>query len=183
MSTLEGLELKSIWNDVRRAFFPRWDRQRRWKVRAIAGDPGCGECLTGERLIEITPPEDVLGLELLLIHEICHAQARARGHGREWQARMRRAAERAGELGRADLAAALRTEVRCYRTSPVIKASHIYDRIQALAFEPHCPTLDHAMKAVAREYGISPNKLFAKYPKCRTVFERSRHGMSLIGTD
>jgi hypothetical protein len=121
-------ELRAAYADVRRDFFPRWDRQRLWRFR-VGGAPGrCqSQCDTKLRLIRINvlhPEPDER--DLLLIHEICHALACV-AHWRPWFRRMRKAADRAEAFGRAHLADMIRQHVREYEETPVQTAAEIYD--------------------------------------------------------
>ncbi len=70
-----GEPVTHLFADVRRNYFPRWDRAGRWAVRASAppGRPTIrGYCDLDTRTIWIAHPD-----ELTMIHEVVHAVAGA----------------------------------------------------------------------------------------------------------
>ena len=86
-------DLITEWNDVRATFFPRWDRQGRWRIEAVNDlDGAMGKCETETQTIKLLDGITDDDLTALLIHEIAHAVS-STYHGKIWQARMNAAAE------------------------------------------------------------------------------------------
>ena len=107
--------LEARFQEIRRAFFPRWDRARQWRVLSgtRSGPPAVsGFCQRREKTIYVNEPADG-DLNLVLVHEICHAVTVDK-HGPRWRARMRRAAERATELRMPSLARRIADEGATY---------------------------------------------------------------------
>lgn len=68
--------LRRHFEEIKRLFFPRWDRKNRWRVSSRSRRRVHGHCDPERRLIEIAvqyanADED----DALLIHEMCHAAA------------------------------------------------------------------------------------------------------------
>src|SRR5689334_12829708 len=103
--------LALVYNDVRKTFFPRWNA-RRWKLRLDGRLQWYfGLCNRDKKIITLLEiPAEIEKLELLLVHEICHAVASIY-HGRRWQRRMLKAAYRAERIGKSVLSAKLRADV------------------------------------------------------------------------
>ncbi len=108
---LSAMTMRHHFLEIKRLFFPRWDRDNHWRVSKRSKRRLHGHCDTERRVIEIVIQySDPDKRDKLLIHEICHAVADM-GHGRKWQARMEKAAQRADQLGRHRLAELLREEI------------------------------------------------------------------------
>src|SRR5262245_5171459 len=89
---------------IKHLFFPRWDRDDRWRFSTRSRRRVHGHCDPVARTIEIVAhPSDSDERDRLLIHEICHAVAPG-NHGVVWQQRMEKAAATADDLGRSRLA-------------------------------------------------------------------------------
>ena len=87
----ENVSLKSEFEQIRKDYFPRWDRKRRWRIRFSSDlDGNVGRCRSRKKLIEISLRSG-LTRTVTIIHEICHAFGI--GHGNPWQRRMLKAAE------------------------------------------------------------------------------------------
>jgi hypothetical protein len=119
-------QILAAFDDVRRAYFPRWDVERRWKLEfgtSVQRRGNTGYC--DGKTTTIYVHDDVCrmsdsGLRMFLIHEISHDVA-APGHGREWAKGMEAAAVRAEQLGEAHVARLLRSEIFSYCKFPVFK--------------------------------------------------------------
>jgi hypothetical protein len=109
------MSIRQDFMRIKQQFFPQWDRQNQWRVRTTSKRNVQAYCDTRRRLIEIVlQVVDSDKLDRLLIHEICHAVGSA-GHGKQWQARMERAAQKAEALGRHHLAQLLRDEIVTFK--------------------------------------------------------------------
>jgi len=111
--------LRRTFEDVLRTYFPRWARGPEWSIRTGTVSPYShkqGHCLPPRRSILVR--EDLAAgggarLEVLVIHECCHAVT-TQGHGATWFKRMQVAADRADDVGAAEVAEALREQVKNY---------------------------------------------------------------------
>jgi hypothetical protein len=80
---------------VRTVFFPRWDKERQWKiVRANDLDVAQGHCKRATKKISMLDGIEGKDLYALLIHEIAHAVSND-CHGKRWLKRMEDAANHA----------------------------------------------------------------------------------------
>lgn len=121
MST-RGTKLQRAFRAVRKDFFPRWDRERRWRARASGLAAGlfsttAGTCDRRTQLIRVAKEAADKGddeLNAILIHEICHAIIPG-GHGRRFLDRMLKAAAKADALGKHRLAELLRDDVAIHQ--------------------------------------------------------------------
>ena len=127
--------LKRECQDVRASYFPRFDKQRAWRVfphqcvrfrfkinegfssslRGAYLDLTLGRlsglCDRKRKLIVVEDfPDSPLELTVTLIHEIAHATAG--GHNaKAWKPRMEKAIKRAEQLGRFDIVSGLQKEL------------------------------------------------------------------------
>ena len=112
-------KFRETFDQVRKEFFPRWDRQRHWRARIARKLNGSvGHCDFTSRVIEaFQVPDDDDELAALLIHEIAHA-ATASYHAKRWITRMERAAQQAKAIRRSRLARLIREEIHGYGETP-----------------------------------------------------------------
>jgi hypothetical protein len=173
--------LQVAWRAVRKDYFPRWDRERRWHIRH-GNIPGTcrGKCFPEKRLIVIADyPDDPDERDWLLIHETCHVFRGCRGskHGMTWQARMTRASRRACALGRPGLAARLDKDVANYQQAALDNPNPtlaLYGLLEDWTHqEPHTP-YKVVLGAVAAEHGMTVPELLESFPRCRKVYEQAR---------
>ena len=64
-----------------------------------------------KNLISIANFNDEMMLQLVLIHEICHAISSS-GHDKKWKTRMSKAAERATRIGQKELSQMIKDDIR-----------------------------------------------------------------------
>jgi hypothetical protein len=172
--------LQAAWHAMRKDYFPRWDRERRWRIRHGNLPGACrGKCFPDKRLVVIAEyPDDPDKRDWLLIHETCHAFRGCGGnHGATWQARMTRASRRARALGRPGLAKLLDEDVANYRQAALDHPNPtlaLYGLLGDWASqEPHAP-YKVLLKAVAAEYGMTVPEMLDAFPRCRKVYEQAR---------
>lgn len=168
--------LRKQFDYVREAFFPRWDRHRQWRVNSADDLNGAsGLCDIQRKRIRVLRKLHGEELTLVLIHEVAHVFGH--GHGRPWMTRMEQAAARAVQIGRKSLATAIRTEVDGHRSSPKVRACHVYSTIDDTVCElmsvDEVPSCSSIIDSVARYYGILPRDFFKQYPRARSVFDRA----------
>ncbi len=118
MPTNDKSTLEQHFEEVRRIFFPRWDRQKRWRVYELPSNvnvPWSGRCMRSERIIAVGgAAESMIELWVALIHEICHAVTRSE-HGDAFWTRMRKVADRATGLGMISLADTLESHIKYHK--------------------------------------------------------------------
>ncbi len=169
------IEFRSTF--IRKTFFPRWDRERQWRIVADSQMIAMGKCFRDSRLIKIpyiTSRED--DLYELLIHEICHAVTDDY-HSRRWKARMLKAAEKAENIGFPSLGEVLRRNILGYNeTVGSISAACIYSRVEEYLREsPNLAYLD-VVEGIACELGSSPEELKSRCTRLRRVYVRASKG-------
>lgn len=94
---------KSLFQFVRKEFFPRWDKGNNWILGEVK-PPYMGRCDRSKKIIEVlyNMPHIQNSFVFLLIHEICHAVS-TDYHGQRWRKRMLMASEVARRKGNKQL--------------------------------------------------------------------------------
>jgi len=167
------MTLRHHFLEIKQQFFPRWDRVNLWRVSTRSRRKVHGRCDPERRVIEIvvqyTDPDE---RDRLLIHEICHAVASG-GHGKVWQSRMEKAAKRADELGRHQLAKLLRQEIVNYQEATE-GLEHAYQNIEDwLALEPDL-TLAQVKRSLADLHGLLVSEVCTKLKRTEKVFRAAK---------
>ena len=162
-------------NDPQRVFL-RWDRRGEWKCRVVADVNGSqGYCFSEHKVIKLCRHligGDREGVQLLLIHEICHAVTPL-GHGAKWLARMATAAKRAKAIGMKSLATRLRDEAREYEATPRETASMVYQRMKDVVWDCKEISFNDAVVGVSREYGMDRREFLSRYRRLQSVYEKT----------
>ena len=161
---------------VKRYFFPRWDREDRWRVSTRSKRRVDGHCDAERRVIEIAALlDDPDELDRLLVHEICHAVAGA-SHGKTWRRRMERAARRAEEIGRPRLARSIEKEVTDYRDAarPLEAA---YDDVRDMLIDDPGLTFAQVKRLVADEYGLLVSEVHRRLRRLKKVFLEAKRAV------
>ncbi len=167
------MTLHHQFQQIKRLFFPRWDRQNLWRISTRSRRKVHGHCDSDRRVIEIVVQyADQDELDRLLVHEICHAVA-AGGHGKVWQSRMEKAARRADELGRTRLAEMLRQEIVEYQESAVGVAEG-YQTVQDWLTHNPALTLAQVKRSLANEYGLLTSEVSTTFKRLETVFAAAK---------
>jgi hypothetical protein len=167
------MNIRKRFLDIKRQFFPRWDRGDYWRITTKSSRRVHGRCDEKRRVIEIvkqTPDAD--DRDCLLIHEICHAVA-DRGHGKVWQRRVEKAAIRADGLGRDVLAKKLRQEIVDYQNAPKLH-DHVYQTVQDWLTENPNLTLRQVKLALADEFGLLVREVDAIFKRIESVFQEAK---------
>ena len=115
------MDVGSVYIQIKRDYFPRWDSNNEWKLRIVddlyGAQSGCNtesKTITLVRDCSIHPGDPKIAhLKVILIHEISHATARG-FHDAEWITEMEKASERAAHLGDMELARLIKEEVNRY---------------------------------------------------------------------
>ena len=167
------MTLHRHFNEIKRLFFPRWDRQNLWRISTRSNRKVHGYCDVDWRVIEIVVQyADQDELDRLLIHEICHAVA-AGGHGKVWQSRMEKAARRADELGRTRLAEMLRQEIVEYQEAAVGVAEG-YQTVQDWLTHNPDLTLAQVKRSLANEYGLLTSEVSTTFRRIQKVYAAAK---------
>ena len=165
--------MKRHFHEIKRLYFPRWDRKNEWKLRTTSERKCHGHCDRERKVIEIvarhSDPDDQ---DHLLIHEICHAVTKG-FHGRGWQCRMEMAAERADELGRTRLSKLIREEVvRRREQGEGIRLT--YELVKEWVQSVPDVTLPRLEKALAEENGVTVSELRQRLRRLEKVFREAK---------
>lgn len=165
--------MKRHFHEIKRHFFPRWDRQNVWRVRTTSTRKCQGYCDRKRKVIEVvawhSDPDD---RDHLLIHEICHAVTKGY-HGRQWQRRMEKAAETADELGRTRLSKLIREEVvRRREQGEGIRLT--YELVKEWVQSVPDVTLPQLEKALAEENGVTVSELRQRLKRLEKVFREAK---------
>jgi hypothetical protein len=171
--------LRDEFENVRKTFFPRWDRDGLWSVVVKPDLPGTGFCRPLTKTIQLVQvPRDENELHRLLIHEICHAVVPASGlHGKRWRRRYLKAAERARALGRSTLAKAIEKDVAAYSDPSrgiTVGAPYVYRCIEDFMMDNPNASYDAAIEAVARWCCMYPRELEQRYKRCKVTYGEAK---------
>jgi hypothetical protein len=159
---------------VRMTFFPKWDRQRRWKLRILPRlRSGCGKCLTERQIIVIAPTASHRLLPLI-IHEICHAAA-AVHHGQRWKRRVLKAADTAAAIGLASLAEELRKDTGAYGDEMSrLTAAQVYTQIEdAVITANELPSFKRVAAWVRSEYNFTPSEFHRRFRRAAEIYRKA----------
>ncbi len=172
MSDKIAVNIQRELKQVRKAFFPRWDRAKLWKCRTVRDlDGACAVCVAESKTLKIAFSDNPT---LLLIHEICHAVAGC-GHSKKWQARMAKAAIDAERGGRPELAVQIREEIRGYQETPVTgKVAEIYGLIDDVLMDQPEATMMQVADWIRRDYGMNRKEFFDSYKRFKTEFAKKQ---------
>jgi hypothetical protein len=169
--------LLKAFDYIRKTFFPRWDKERKWTVDLDWHLPSIGRCNRDLKKIVIGGmPKNQNRLYLWLIHEIGHVWCY--GHAKKWQDRMLKAAQKADSIGNKILANFLRNEVNAYieatKKGGKVTASTIYSLISDAMLEKPEESYEFIISWVAREIGLYPQEVEKRYKRCRNVYNRAQ---------
>ena len=165
--------IHAAYQQIRKIYFPRWDRSRSWSLRICEKLPCFGCCNRSAKVIAIRPIPAGDGLRLLLIHEICHCCAGS-GHGPRWQGRMLMAAATAGRAGMGGLANMIAEEVSVTGTRcAAVPAGEVYGAIRTCAADFPASDFDEIKGRVCRRFGLCIEEFEKAYRKARQAFEKA----------
>lgn len=167
------MNIRKHFLEIKRQFFPRWDREHCWRISTRSRRKVHGFCDSARRVIEIVVQHaDLDDRDNLLIHEICHAVAKG-GHGKVWQRRMEKAAKRAEEVGRVRLAELLRQEVVNYQEEAEGR-EQAYQTVQDwMIYEPD-RTLTQAKRSLADLYGLLVSEVSTSFKRIDKVYREAK---------
>lgn len=164
--------LQIAFNYVCKTFFPRWDREKHWKIQNVPGAPFEGQCDLESKTISLKNVHDGDDeLHLIITHEICHAWST--GHAKKWRNRMQKALVKARKIGREQLSHMLKKDIEMFGSSPKTKATHIYNSIENAVFDSLKPSYKKIIRWVAKQYGCYPEELEKYHKRCKEVYGKA----------
>jgi len=140
---------------------------RGWPTGAAGG------CGPEERTIYLLGVPDGPRGRTTLIHEIAHAVTEP-SHGKKWQKRMAKAAQRADQLGFHDLADEIRKDIRRIRQGERPIPEEIYNKIRDFVEIYPGKQFSHVVDHVRRDYGFSRADFLRRFPKAKEVYLESQ---------
>ena len=120
MKSIVEKKIAMFFEQIKKDIFPEWDKKDEWRVKNlkhdsnhINSDYGGKWEATGKRMQRNVDPED-WKIEMLMVHEICHAQKDCKSHGNRWKKKMQEAAYKCESIGNFRLADQIRHEIENY---------------------------------------------------------------------
>ena len=159
-------ELEQEYQNIRKLFFPRWDREGLWKVSSNLPEDGkvssgLGYCDPDNKIIHVMTDSE--GYSLTLVHEICHAVT-TQSHKKKWFQRMMKANVVADQLGNNQLATEIREDADMFDEDSRKKADDIESRFYDAAFESPDLDFESILRGVASsDYGITSEYLMQRW--------------------
>jgi hypothetical protein len=178
--------LAAVFADLKRTYFPVWDKANRWRVRVSSGLPdifASAECNYARKTIYIVPEgfQSVDKLRGTLVHEICHAIYPDRGHmSKLFQRILLRVAEQAQHLDQQTLADDLRRQARGCQSKPLTRISFrrvLLDVEELLNLDPSAP-LYVIIGTIAEDWAREPDELLKQYPTLKTTIRKMKHDIA-----
>jgi hypothetical protein len=160
--------LQRAFKSVKETFFPRWDREKQWRLEFGPSGRFDGRCDRGTKTITYCRGEP----HLVLAHEICHAIG-GENHGAKWAARLSKVAERAYELGMESFADAISKELELYLGSSTKRTSDVYGVIEDAVLGAPRSACETVLDWVASEAGMEPHQLEDAYKGCRKAYRKA----------
>jgi hypothetical protein len=165
-------QLKRSFEQVRRDFFPLWDRKKQWRVRAATFLAPLGRCEADRKTIFIRAiPDSEDELKRFLIHEICHHNAS--GHAAKWQRNMETAAQRAKAVGEEKTAEWISEEIGRYQEAEKLEGNWgVYEQLGdwIVDTEGEVP-YRRLVVSLAREFGQTVKELEKAHKRLRRVYD------------
>ena len=164
---MNNKELQKMYQDIRRTYFPKWDKKCEWKLELVEDLNGSqGFCDTQNKTIYTLYINN-----LIIIHEICHAVTE-QGHNKKWTTRTELAAKDAEKDGDSELATEIRNQLEAYDMSPKITAKMVYNEVQDIAYMSSSDiSYEDTIEFVRRNYGMSERDFLKKYKKTRQAYD------------
>ena len=112
-----------FFEKIKKDIFPEWDKKDEWRVKSLKNfkddskhinSDYLGKCDSTGKIIYLNLDPEDWKIEMLMIHEICHAQKSCKSHGDQWKKKMHEAAYRCESIGNFRLADQIRHEIENY---------------------------------------------------------------------
>ena len=166
-------KISDTYKVICEAYFPLFDRKKQWVVKysdKIAAD---GFCDDKNKIIFIGRTTSRMSLQLLLIHEICHAVSNP-GHGKKWKNRMLMVAKQAVSLGERELATRIEDEIRSYDLGIKPTAQMAYNTLGDCIIDLPKASFETVSKLVAKEYGFSPQEFERRFKRSKRIYDEQK---------
>ena len=176
-------ELEQEYQNIRKLFFPRWDREGLWKVSSNPPEDGkvssgLGYCDPDNKIIHVMTDSE--GYSITLIHEICHAVT-TQSHEKKWFQRMMKANVVADQLGNDQLATEIREDVDMFATAPRLSAAEVESRFCDAVIDAPGLDFENIVQGVATQNGITSEELLQRWPTApKRGFEQGKIRLAQI---
>jgi hypothetical protein len=152
--------------NIKKFFFPRWDRENLWGVSGslgIGSEHICpdGHCSFENRTLHILTGEE--DHEQMLVHLICHAVTE-NNHRIHWQERMKKAEIQASQSSMIRLADALNVDLERYKSTQDITAELVEKKSYETALGLPESTPEIWLEVVSSCYEMTGTELIRKFP-------------------
>jgi hypothetical protein len=164
-------ELARQFQSIRNLYFPAWRNGSNWRICEYEGK---GYCDRDAKTIKVGGATENYSLPVLIIHEIAHAVTTG-GHSDKWVNRMRKAAERAADLGDKQLADELQSHIAWVMQPGVHDATEevVYFQIENAAADQPEATFEKVVGWVVQEYGQDMATFLKDYPQARQAYDKA----------
>ena len=87
-----------FFQKIKKDIFPEGIKKDEWRVKNFKDDSKhinfdyLGRCDSIEKIIYLNLDSEDLKIEMLMVHEICHAQKDCKSHGDQWKKKMQKSA-------------------------------------------------------------------------------------------
>ena len=159
-------ELEQEYQNIRKLFFPRWDREGLWKVSSNLPEDGkvssgLGYCDPDNKIIHVMTDSE--GYSLTLAHEICHAVT-TQSHEKKWFQRMMKANVVADQLGNDQLATEIREDADMFAAAPRLSAAEVESQFCDAVIDAPGLDFESILRGVASsDYGITSEYLMQRW--------------------
>ena len=159
-------ELEQEYQNIRKLFFPRWDREGLWKVSSNLPEDGkvssgLGYCDPDNKIIHVMTDSE--GYSLTLAHEICHAVT-TQSHEKKWFQRMMKANVVADQLGNNQLATEIREDADMFAAAPRLSAAEVESRFCDAVIDAPGLDFESILRGVAVDLALSSEELLQRWP-------------------
>jgi hypothetical protein len=169
--------LTSVFNDVRKVYFPHWKAGDEWVVRRnhpkLKGVILQGICFPEEKVIVVRLPSKNYEYPVIA-HEICHAVTMSKYHDKKWRDRFSKVADQAEHLGHKAFADYIRNEVEsCRNELPMRNGAYveIYHIMEEIVSQHLSASFEQIITWMVDEYGYSLTQL-KRYRKLEKCYEK-----------
>ena len=115
-------KIAMFFEQIKNDIFPEWDKKNEWRVKNLKtykndskrNSDYLGRCDSTGKIIYINLDPEDRKIEMLMVHEICHAQKGCKSHGDQWKKKMQETAYRCESIGNFRLADQIRHEIENY---------------------------------------------------------------------
>lgn len=165
--------LQSAFKRVRKKYFPRWDKDVKWRCELKPDLLLLGKCDRKTKTIFLREVLDnQVELHWILIHEICHAVT-IQGHYKTYRKRMRKAAEKAKKFNQPALADRIKNDIERIKISHEVTKKIIHGKIYDFKVENPDLSYVYILEYVAADFSMYPNEVEENYPGCRKTFDKA----------